>query len=295
MSFVPDHVEHPSAWLDARDRRIKANANKTRRRKLDAELANDTPEFRAWLLDIDTAEIAALDDDVRRAREDAGGEYDAPEVERLDQRRRDAIIAWRKRVGYVPEALRLAMQDWGGLSEKQLAWARSAFVKNIERSENRDAAENARRASAPSWTPGRQTITGVIQFARGESFAVGPRGYHSAFSMKGILLLDDGRKCWTSIPRALYEIHGDGSHERELKGQRITITATFSPSDDDPTMAFAKRPTLTVDATNDANLPESPVIERSGVETPADAKRRRARERRALRNQRKLDAPPEGV
>lgn len=283
MSHVPDHVEHPSAWLDAKARRIKANANKTRARKLDAALESDTPEFRAWLFNTDPPQVESLNVEYRRACDEAFGEYDSPEAELILQRRSKTLDAWRKRVGYAPDAIRTALEEWGGLTDKQLAWARSAFAKNIERSENRNAAENARKSSAPHWTSGRQSITGVIQFVRGESFAVGPRGYHSAFSMKGILLLDDGRKCWTTIPRTLYEISSEmESTSRELKGRRITITATFSPSDDDPTMAFAKRPTL-VDEPTSVESTETPaevaIVDSSASETPQQAKARRARER----------------
>lgn len=280
MSHVPDHVQNPSAWLDAKDRRIKANARKTKRAQLLAAIENDGEEFTAWLLDGVPAYLDAL----RGSAQDAYDADDYEANERLYAEYHEAVKQWRKRVGYVPQALRTALDEWGGLTEKQLAWARSAFAKNVARAEQRDADELARKSSAPSWVAGRQTVSGTIQFTRCED---GQIGYRTTFAIKAIVLLDDGRKCWTSIPRAMWP--GDGTGGASLKGERITFTATFSPSDDDPTMAFAKRPTLAKasSAVESSELTETPaegaIVDSSASETPQQAKARRARERRERR------------
>jgi hypothetical protein len=289
---VPDHVQNPDAWLRARAARIKSNRSITNARKLDAAIANDTPEFRAWLRGL-------LPDHVEALRAAAQAAYETGNDDAEHKAYTKAYDAWRKRVGNVPEALREALVQWGGLTDKQLAWARSTFAKNVERAEGRDAAENARRASAPSWTPGRQTFAATIQSAKLESFAVGPRGYHSSTSCKAVVTLEDGRKAYVTLPRALYESIS-GPLSKELKGQRVVLTATMTPAKDDATMAFGKRPTLATEA--DLVVVEQRVTKRTRttkvettttpVETPSDAPRsetkaeakaRRARERRAAR------------
>jgi cell fate (sporulation/competence/biofilm development) regulator YlbF (YheA/YmcA/DUF963 family) len=42
-----EDIRNPQAYQDAVARRIKANASTTRRRKLEAAVASDSPEFRA--------------------------------------------------------------------------------------------------------------------------------------------------------------------------------------------------------------------------------------------------------
>jgi hypothetical protein len=287
--MVPDHVQNPDAWLRARDARIKANRSTTNRRKLDAALASDTEEFRAWL-------TGALPDSVEALRAAAQAAYGTGDEVRADAEHKTytkAYDAWRKRVGSVPDALREALSQWGGLSEKQLAWARSAFTKNVERFEGRNAAENARRATAPAWSAGRQTFAATIQSAKLESFAVGPRSYHTSTSCKAVVTLEDGRKAYVTLPRALYETI-TGPLAKELKGQRVVLTATMTPASDDPTMAFGKRPALATEEAlvevvtrttkrtkRVASVPSETTT--PSTETKAEAKARRARARRAAR------------
>lgn len=230
-------IQNPAAYAAAIERRIKSNAQITRARQLDAALAGDSDEFKAWLLGNLPAGLDALR---IKSQADFDAYDEAPASEESYREYQRAVDAWRKRVGYLPDALREAINNFGGLTEKQLAWARSAFQKNIERAAGRDAAENARKASAPAWTAGRQVVEGTIQFARGESYEIGYG--RTTFSVKGIVLLDDGRKCWTSIPQGAWPATGEIASA--LKGQRIKFAATFTPSEDDATMAFGKRPTL---------------------------------------------------
>lgn len=238
MSYVPDHVEHPDGWLRAKAMRIKANANKTRRRALEAAIEADAEEFRLWLFDRIPADIEAL----RAAAQDAEDKGDQDDADAKHRVYTKAYDAWRKRVGDLPAFIREAMQDWGGLTEKQLAFVRKAYARNVERAAGRDAEENARRARAPHWTAGRQTIEGEVKTARFHETQVAWNA--SATSVKALLLLDDGRKIWTSIPKHLWrdgELHGE-ELLKSLREQRLTFAVTVEPSADDPSMAFGKRP-----------------------------------------------------
>jgi hypothetical protein len=238
---VPEHVEYPTAWLDAKAARIKANANTTRRRKLLAAIEGDSEHFRCWLLDTLPADLEAL----RVASQAAcdANEDDANVAERVYQK---AWSDFRKRYGPLPEFLRESMQEWGGLTDGQLAFARRKFAEQAKRAEGRDEAENARRASAPHWQPGRQSFVGTVQSVRVEEIAVA--FHHSATVVKGLVTLDDGRKLWTSLPKDACWIGVEENdmprQYEELKGMRLEMTATIEVSEDDPTMAFGKRPAL---------------------------------------------------
>lgn len=137
-------IEHPGAYYAAVDARIKANSSLTRRRKLEAEIANDSPEFRAWLLGTEPEHIAALREAAQR-QYDLDYDQNSPEQKALDQAWKD----WYAKVGHVPGFLIDALRDWGGLTEKQLAFARRAFAENIAKGEQRNAAE---QPSAPTRT-----------------------------------------------------------------------------------------------------------------------------------------------
>jgi hypothetical protein len=230
-----DHVENPAAYEAAIHRRIQANANTTRRRKLDAAIATDSPEFRAWLLGQITPELEAL----RLASQD---EFDQS-FQSTGPAAKAYHAAWdafRKRTGPVPEFLRDSLDNWGGLTEKQLAFARKIFAERIAKSETRDAAEAERRANATPWAAGRQEVTGVVQSARWESFSV--NRWASTTSLKALLLLADGRKLWTTIPARLHPADGSEEGAKALKGTTVSIKVTVELSKDDPTMGFGKRP-----------------------------------------------------
>ena len=52
---------------------------------------------------------------------------------------------------------------------------------------------------------------------------------------KMVILLDSGSKVWLTVPNSVNE-------PQELRDKRVKVTATFTPSNDDPTFAFGKRP-----------------------------------------------------
>jgi hypothetical protein len=274
-------VQYPSAWLAAKDARIKANANKTRRRKLEAAVANDPEEFRCWLFDRTPPELDAL-----RAASQAEWEKSYDEHAPAYVAYEKACKAWRKRVGDLPAFLREAMDNWGGLTDGQLAFARKAYARNVERADGRDAEENARRARAPHWTAGRETIEGVVQTAREHETQVAWNA--SAFAIKGLLLLDDGRKIWTSIPKHLWpDADGETPTYKRLRGMRLTFAVTVQPSEDDPSMAFGSRPgepkAPKVKKERTPKAPRSPQEPRAGTNGKSDEEKRAAKRDRAAR------------
>ena len=331
---VPEYVEHPDRWLAARAARIKANRAKTNRRKLDAALASDSLEFKQWLGlasfvadeslheacrvaydEVETTSAAwtiALEQWRASGRKEttpdehavwlawstATRRYDAAN-DALSVASHHAATAFHKRYGYRPDWVRDAIDNWGGLTEKQLEAARRTFAKIAARVEGRDAEENARRANAPHWVAGRQTFTGVVKSVRVRSMVV---GYNvSVETVKGLIVLEDGRKTWTSLPKsAAPDTSADSTNEwatryDALKGQTLTITATMELSEDDPTMAFGQRARLGAPAAKKAcrraqqldsatiadestELSDDATIDRETAKR--EAKRERARRRR---------------
>lgn len=232
--FNGNYIENPEAYAAAVQRRIKANASKTRRAKLLAAIEQDGAEFRAWLLDSEPAELEGLrvasgqefhDSDCSDAR---GPAYQAYQK---------AFKAWHARTGALPEFLREALENWGGLTDGQLAFARKIWAERLEKAAGRDTREAARRASAQPWTAGRQEVTGVVQSARWETFSV--NRWASSTSLKALILLADGRKIWTTLPSRLHPVE---SNLDVVRGSTVTLKVTIEVSKDDPTMAFGKRP-----------------------------------------------------
>lgn len=241
--FNGNSIENYDAWLAGKDRRIKENANISRRRKLEAEIEKDGPEFRAWLFGSEPPHIATL----RQASQD---EFERSEYEGYDDNQehagpaRKAFTAawqqWIKKYGPVPTFLTDALENWGGLTEKQLAFARKIFAERLAKAEGREAREAERRANAQPWTAGRQEITGVVQSARWECYSV--NRWNTTTSLKGLVLLADGRKVWTTLPARLYDSIDSDKILETIKGSTVTIKVTVEVSKDDPTMAFGKRP-----------------------------------------------------
>ena len=228
------HVQNEVAYENAIQARIKANAALTRRRQLDAAIKDEPVEFRAWLFS-DTSLVPAINA-LRIADQEA---FDAGEDESHAGRAyQKAVDEFSRSYGHVPEFLWQSLEQWGGLTDKQLEVARRIFAERQGMATERAKREAERRASAPAWTEGRQTITGVVQSARWETSSFGYNA--SSTSLKGLVLLADGRKLWGTIPAFAYNEAPDALEW--IKGEEVTFTVTVKPSDDDPTMAFGSRP-----------------------------------------------------
>lgn len=112
------------------------------------------------------------------------------------------------------------------LSRRQIAFARS-LVRKADNYEKIKAEREAKKAKAPDWTEGRFPIEGKAVSFKDVDSAYG-------WTIKVLIELPDGRRCWGTMPRG-YE--GD-------KGDPIALTATFSVSKDDSKFAFFSRPKI---------------------------------------------------
>lgn len=98
---------------------------------------------------------------------------------------------------------------------------------------------------APSWTAGRQVITGVVLSAE----LAASKKFHNV-TLKGEVLVADGRRLWTTLPTRPPEILFEGEpwevrmHFDFVKGDTITMAVTVTPREDDASRGFGSRPKL---------------------------------------------------
>ena len=133
----------------------------------------------------------------------------------------------------------------GTLSEKQVALA----LRLPEQQKQREAAQAARDeklATATKWEEGRQEITGKVISRREEE------AYGGGSCWKMLVELEDGRRCWGTIPANLtttQETDADGFVHYfafDVTGSKISFNGTIQLSKKDPYFAFFKRPASAV-------------------------------------------------
>lgn len=248
-------IEHPERYAAARTARIRQNANTTRRRALVAAIASDAPAFRAWLglespVTAQQPNLWALVQETAAAWNEAKAEWKAvggeptPEQHAIWQAWTNAMAAYEanrseaqqrydaamqalvKSHGVCPQWLLQAITEWGGLTENQLAAARRIFVQQSERLAKREQEQAAMRANATAWVAGRQQVSGTVLTRKVQETDYGT-------SIKLMLQTDTGARLLVSEPSAIQANRGD----------RVTLTCTVQPSDDDATFAFGSRPT----------------------------------------------------
>jgi len=141
------------------------------------------------------------------------------------------------------------LNRYGSLSEKQIAFAKK-LAEAIEtgetkakKDEEREAryaesiAERAKRLeSATPWEAGRTEIEGKIVSVREAD------PYAQYGSDKMLLELDDGRRCWGSIPSFVLQ-SADYEKLEDLKGLRVAFRARITLAAEDQYFAFYRRPT----------------------------------------------------
>lgn len=116
------------------------------------------------------------------------------------------------------------LDRYGDLSEKQIAAVTASLARDLTRAAQKAAEALEVKGDAPS---GRVDVTGEVlsvQFREGD--------YGGSF--KSLIKLDNNAKVWVTVP-------GEDSFKR---GDRVTIRATWTPSQDDKSFAFGKRPHL---------------------------------------------------
>lgn len=119
------------------------------------------------------------------------------------------------------------LNKYFSLSRKQVAFARR-LVRQSDNFEALKAEREAKSANAPDWEDGRQEIEGQVLSAKWKDSDWGS-------SLKLLIELADGRKCWGSAPQKWIDAD---------EPKTIRIKAGFTTSRDDKKFAFFKRPTF---------------------------------------------------
>lgn len=133
-----------------------------------------------------------------------------------------------------------AYYNYGKLTAGQCEAVRKCIAREAEWKAQREqkkaewaAKDAAEKALAQEVPEGRVVITGQI---------LSTKWYESDYGsqLKCVIKDDRGFKVYGSVPNAIVDYAY--SEEIDLKGKQITLTATVSPSDDDPKFGFFKRP-----------------------------------------------------
>jgi hypothetical protein len=211
MSFNRRHSfgpYDPQRYAEAVARKIKQNKIAGGRKRLQAALLPQDATLYVWLT----------------------GEYNVAEYRTWEQ-----VESVRKLLGPCPTFLVESIIDWGGLTEKQLAFARKIYeercTKTADRAVARLAETAALTAAGVAWTAGRQTVE-VKLLSKKMSSGNFP-------SMKGLFQREDGAKLWCSLPKI-----AGGEYEIE-RGDvvRFSIEVQLKEGSTDLTFAFGSRPT----------------------------------------------------
>jgi hypothetical protein len=120
------------------------------------------------------------------------------------------------------------LNKYFSLSRKQIAFARRLVRQHDER-DARKAEREAKLADTPDWSEGRYEVSGKVLKTKWVDNDFGS-------SCKMLFELEDGRRCWGTLPKKLEDIN--------LDKIVLTIKATFVPSNDDKKFAFYKRPSV---------------------------------------------------
>ncbi len=131
------------------------------------------------------------------------------------------VVAWCDFVLDISHKLRL----YGELSENQVNAVRKVYNKSVEKAANPEPEEAT--VSAPD---GRVEVSGVVVSTKWQD-----NDFGGSLKMLVKISEDEGVwKLWTTVPRSLEVERNDEVH----------IRVTVTPSNDDPSFAFGKRPTV---------------------------------------------------
>lgn len=106
----------------------------------------------------------------------------------------------------------------------------------------RKAARDAVKAAAPDAPSGRRTVlVAVLKVDSRPGYSQYGRHVPDRIVMQA--RADEGWTCWGTVPAScLLIVEADGVHRGLRPGDRIELTATFNPADNDPKHAFYQRP-----------------------------------------------------
>lgn len=128
---------------------------------------------------------------------------------------------------------------WGSLSDKQVAFA--LRIPQIEAEKKaRLEQQAAEKAAAPDWQVNGERLRVEGEILGGKW--VPGYAWGSPDSLKVIVKLADGRKCYGSMPIAIINKFPNDTLNA-LKGKTFSFEAQFEVSKDDKKFAFFKRPT----------------------------------------------------
>jgi hypothetical protein len=114
------------------------------------------------------------------------------------------------------------LNRYGSLSDKQVAAVVASLAKDVERAAGRAADATEVKGPAPA---GRQTVTGTVLTVKDQESDFG-------WTRKMLVKLANNARVWVTVPS------GAGVE----RGATVTVTATWTPKDDDTSFAFGKRP-----------------------------------------------------
>jgi hypothetical protein len=129
---------------------------------------------------------------------------------------------------------------YGSISDKQYAFLAS-LLRFIETRPAREQAREIENAAAANCPVGRVTITGVVLSTKLVEDRFARSRYGDATTLKMLVKDDSGFKVFGTVPASLMA-GGD-----QLRGHRVTFTASVEPSRDDVKFGFFKRPTNAIE------------------------------------------------
>ena len=127
------------------------------------------------------------------------------------------------------------LHKYGELSERQIAAVLKAVKRDADWAVKKAADAKAMESAADAPT-GKVTVTGEILSVKIQETMYGS-------SLKMVVKTEAGWKLWVTVPTSIlsYRLSSVGGGDN-LPGKTVTLTATVTPSDDDPKFAFGKRP-----------------------------------------------------
>ena len=143
----------------------------------------------------------------------------------------ELVTAMESDNSFIQDVMR-KFKRYAELSDRQIAAVKTALVRDAEW-EARKVVEEKQMESAKPAPTGRVEVTGEIISIKSQESYFGS-------TLKMLVKTVDGWKLWTTVPDSIM-----GTDEK-ITGKHVTLTATVTPSNDDPKFAFGKRPSKAV-------------------------------------------------
>lgn len=119
------------------------------------------------------------------------------------------------------------------LTEKQL----NIGADVIKREEAKMQERTVEQVAVEALAEGRQTITAKI---RNPKFESNTFAYNAADTLRALFVLENGQRLYGTVPQSVFDVV---DHIEQVDGLTVTMTVAVTPSKDDPSFGFTKRPT----------------------------------------------------